>query len=179
MWTLRIASWTALAGVADPERKRKIIGKLFIEIFEEEAKKFGEVDFLARERCTLTSSNQCRSGDRRLRSRHTTTLAGLPEKMHLKLIEPFRELFKDEVRAVGHELGLPDELIWRHPFPGPGPGCARSRRDYEGTPRRCYGRRMRSSWRRVKKAGLYRDIWQGFVVLLPVKCWRDGGWENV
>ncbi len=159
---------SALSGVTDPEMKRKIIGKLFIDIFEEEAKKIGQVDFLCQGTLypDVIESVSFKGPSVTIKSHHN--VGGLPEKMNLRLIEPFRELFKDEVRAVGTELGLPDDLIWRHPFPGPGLGV------------RVLGEvtRERLSLLReadaifideVRKAGLYRDIWQGFVVLLPVQ----------
>lgn len=158
----------ALAGVADPEKKRKIIGGLFIEIFEEEAKKLGEVDFLCQGTLypDVIESASFKGPSVTIKTHHN--VGGLPEKMNLKLIEPFRELFKDEVRAVGHELGLPDELIWRHPFPGPGLAVrvlgeiTRERLDLLREADAIFVEE-------VKKAGLYRDIWQGFVVLLPVR----------
>ena len=159
---------TVLAGVADPERKRKIIGNLFIEIFEEEAKKIGKVDFLAQGTLypDVIESTSFRGPSVTIKTHHN--VGGLPEKMNLKLIEPFRELFKDEVRAVGTALGLPDEMIWRHPFPGPGLAV---RVLGEVTPERL--RLLREAdaifVEEVRKAGLYRTIWQGFVVLLPVR----------
>ena len=109
-----------LKGVTDPERKRKIIGKLFIEIFDEEAKKIGKVDFLAQGTLypDVIESTSFRGPSVTIKTHHN--VGGLPKRMKLKLIEPFRELFKDEVRAVGLELGIPEDLIWRHPFPGPG-----------------------------------------------------------
>jgi len=158
----------ALAGVADPEKKRKIIGGLFIEIFEEEAKKLGEVDFLCQGTLypDVIESASFKGPSVTIKTHHN--VGGLPEKMNLKLIEPFRELFKDEVRAVGHELGLPDDLIWRHPFPGPGLAV---RVLGEITRERLVMLREADAIfvEEVKSAGLYRDIWQGFVVLLPVR----------
>jgi GMP synthase (glutamine-hydrolysing) len=111
---------SALAGITDPERKRKAIGNLFIEIFEEEAKKIGKVDFLCQGTLypDVIESVSFKGPSVTIKTHHN--VGGLPEKMDLTLIEPFRELFKDEVRAVGAELGLGDDLIWRHPFPGPG-----------------------------------------------------------
>lgn len=157
-----------LAGVSDPERKRKIIGKLFIDVFEEEAKKIGEVDFLCQGTLypDVIESVSFKGPSVTIKSHHN--VGGLPEKMHLKLIEPFRELFKDEVREVGRELGLPDDLIWRHPFPGPGLAVrvlgeiTRERLDLLREADAIFVDE-------VKNAGLYRDIWQGFVVLLPVR----------
>lgn len=158
----------ALAGVVDPERKRKIIGGLFIDIFEEEARKLGEVDFLCQGTLypDVIESVSFKGPSVTIKTHHN--VGGLPEKMNLKLIEPFRELFKDEVRAVGHELGLPDNLIWRHPFPGPGLAVrvlgeiTRERLDLLREADAIFVEE-------VKKAGLYRDIWQGFVVLLSVR----------
>jgi GMP synthase (glutamine-hydrolysing) len=159
---------SGLAGVADPEKKRKIIGKLFIDVFEEEALKIGQVDFLCQGTLypDVIESISFKGPSATIKSHHN--VGGLPKKMNLKLIEPFRELFKDEVRAVGHELGLPDDLIWRHPFPGPGLAVrvlgeiTKDRLDFLREADAIFVEE-------VKKAGLYRDIWQGFVVLLPVQ----------
>jgi GMP synthase (glutamine-hydrolysing) len=158
----------ALRGVVDPEQKRKIIGKLFIDMFEEEAKKIGDVEFLAQGTLypDVIESTSFRGPSVTIKTHHN--VGGLPEKMHLKLIEPFRELFKDEVRAVGATLGLPADMIWRHPFPGPGLAV---RVLGDVTPERL--RLLRDAdaifVEEIRKAGLYRDIWQGFVVLLPVR----------
>lgn len=157
-----------LKGVTDPERKRKIIGKLFIDIFEEEAKKIGQVDFLAQGTLypDVIESTSFRGPSVTIKTHHN--VGGLPKRMKLKLIEPFRELFKDEVRAVGLELGLTEDLIWRHPFPGPGLAVrilGTITRDRLDLLRRADAIFVDE----VKKAGLYREIWQGFVVLLPVK----------
>jgi len=157
-----------LRGVTHPERKRKIIGRLFIEIFEEEAAKMGKVDFLAQGTLypDVIESTSFRGPSVTIKTHHN--VGGLPKRMNLKLIEPFRELFKDEVRAVGLELGLPEEFIWRHPFPGPGLAVrvlgpiTRDRLDLLRTADAIFVEE-------IKKAGLYRNIWQGFVVLLPVK----------
>lgn len=157
-----------LQEVTEPERKRKIIGGLFIDVFEAEAKKIGKVDFLAQGTLypDVIESTSFRGPSVTIKTHHN--VGGLPEKMNLRLIEPFRELFKDEVRAVGAELGLPEDLLWRHPFPGPGLAV------------RILGpiTRERLALLReadaifveeVRKASLYRSIWQGFVVLLPVQ----------
>ncbi len=158
-----------LAGVADPEQKRKIIGKLFIEIFEEEAKRLGHMDFLAQGTLypdVIESVSATGGPSATIKSHHN--VGGLPDRMRLELLEPLRELFKDEVRTVGHELGLPDEIVWRHPFPGPGLGV------------RCIGAvtRQRLDTLRdadaifideIRRAGLYGDIWQALVCLLPVR----------
>jgi GMP synthase (glutamine-hydrolysing) len=158
----------ALSGVLDPERKRKIIGKLFIDIFEEEARKLGRVDYLVQGTLypDVIESTSFRGPSVTIKTHHN--VGGLPEKMELKLIEPFRELFKDEVRAVGTELGLPEQMIWRHPFPGPGLAV---RVLGEITRERLALLRDADAIfvEEITRAGLYRDIWQGFVVLLPVK----------
>src|SRR5262249_33080564 len=110
----------ALRGIEDPEKKRKMIGQLFVEVFEEEAKKMKDVEFLAQGTLypDVIESVSHRGPSQTIKSHHN--VGGLPKKMNLKLIEPLRELFKDEVRKVGKELGLPETLISRHPFPGPG-----------------------------------------------------------
>jgi GMP synthase (glutamine-hydrolysing) len=157
-----------LRGVTDPEQKRKIIGKTFIDLFEEEARLIGGVEYLAQGTLypDVIESTSFRGPSVTIKTHHN--VGGLPERMALKLVEPFRELFKDEVRAVGHDLGLPDDLVWRHPFPGPGLGV---RVLGEVTEERC--RLLREAdaifVEEVKRAGLYREIWQGFVVLLPVR----------
>ncbi len=158
----------ALEGVTDPEKKRKIIGNLFIEIFEREARKIGDVRFLAQGTLypDVIESTSFRGPSVTIKTHHN--VGGLPEKMHLALVEPFRELFKDEVRAVGKDLGLPDDLIWRHPFPGPGLAV---RVLGEVTRERLALLRESDAIfvEEIKKAGLYREIWQGFVILLPVR----------
>ena len=111
----------ALAGVEDPEVKRKTIGKLFIDVFEAEAKKIGGADFLAQGTLypdVIESVSFTGGPSVTIKSHHN--VGGLPERMNMKLVEPLRELFKDEVRALGRELGLPDAFVGRHPFPGPG-----------------------------------------------------------
>jgi GMP synthase (glutamine-hydrolysing) len=157
-----------LRGVTDPESKRKIIGKLFIDVFEKEAAKIGKVDFLAQGTLypDVIESTSFKGPSVTIKSHHN--VGGLPEKMNLRLIEPFRELFKDEVRAVGADLGLPDDLLWRHPFPGPGLAV---RILGEVTPARLALLREADEIfvEEVRRGGLYRDIWQGFAVLLPVR----------
>lgn len=159
----------ALKGVTEPEQKRKIIGKIFIDVFEEESRAIGTVDFLAQGTLypdVIESISATGGPSVTIKSHHN--VGGLPEKMNLALVEPLRELFKDEVRAVGKELGLPDEIVWRHPFPGPGLGV------------RCIGEvtRERLDTLReadaifvdeIKNAGLYGEIWQALVCLLPVR----------
>src|SRR5262249_5237584 len=111
----------ALKGVTDPEQKRKTIGKLFIDVFEREARKIGEVEFLAQGTLypdVIESVSFAGGPSVTIKSHHN--VGGLPERMKLKLVEPLRELFKDEVRALGREIGLPEAFVGRHPFPGPG-----------------------------------------------------------
>lgn len=160
---------TALEGVADPEQKRKIIGNLFIEIFEREAKKLSQISWLAQGTIypDVIESAASASGKAHLIKSHHN-VGGLPEKMSLKLLEPLRELFKDEVRAVGRELGLPAQMVDRHPFPGPGLGVrilGEVTREYAETLRRAdhiYIEELRNH-------GLYEKVSQAFAVFLPVK----------
>jgi GMP synthase (glutamine-hydrolysing) len=157
-----------LAGVSDPEKKRKLIGNEFIRVFEEEAEKIGSVDYLVQGTLypDVIESVSVKGPSQTIKSHHN--VGGLPERMHLKLIEPLRELFKDEVRRVGLELGLPEEMVWRQPFPGPGLAV---RIMGEITPEAV--RMLQEAddilVSEIKKAGLYRQIWQSFGVLLPVK----------
>ena len=157
-----------LKGITDPEEKRKIIGHTFIEVFEKEAKKISDVEFLAQGTLypDVIESTSFRGPSSTIKSHHN--VGGLPEKMNLKLIEPLRYLFKDEVRKVGKELGLPDEIIWRQPFPGPGLAV---RIIGEVTKERLEVLRKADAIVReeIEKAGLGRDVWQYFAVLLPVK----------
>ncbi|HMK44164.1 MAG TPA: glutamine-hydrolyzing GMP synthase [Dissulfurispiraceae bacterium] len=157
-----------LAGVTDPERKRKIIGYEFIAIFEEEAKKFVDAEFLAQGTLypDVIESVSFKGPSAVIKSHHN--VGGLPEKMKLKLIEPLRELFKDEVRILGQELGLPEEICWRHPFPGPGLAI---RCIGEITGRKLDILREADAivLEEIKAAGLYHEIWQAFAVLLPVQ----------
>ena len=158
----------ALEGVSDPERKRKIIGGLFIDVFEEEAKKIGGADFLAQGTLypdVIESVSAIGGPSVTIKSHHN--VGGLPERMRMKLVEPLRDLFKDEVRALGKELGLPDAFVGRHPFPGPGlairiPGTiTREKADTLRLADAIY-------IEEIKRAGLYDAIWQAFSVLLPV-----------
>ncbi|MEL8054555.1 MAG: glutamine-hydrolyzing GMP synthase [Pseudomonadota bacterium] len=157
-----------LAGVSDPERKRKIIGKLFIDVFDEEAKKIGGADFLAQGTLypdVIESVSAIGGPSVTIKSHHN--VGGLPERMKMQLVEPLRELFKDEVRALGRELGLPDAFIGRHPFPGPGlairiPG--EITRDKADTLRKADAIYLEE----LRKHDLYDNIWQAFAVLLPV-----------
>jgi GMP synthase (glutamine-hydrolysing) len=157
-----------LEGVSDPERKRKIIGKLFIDVFDEEAKKIGGADFLAQGTLypdVIESVSAIGGPSVTIKSHHN--VGGLPERMNMQLVEPLRDLFKDEVRALGRELGLPDAFIGRHPFPGPGlairiPGeITRNKADTLRKADAIYLEELRN-------ADLYDQIWQAFAVLLPV-----------
>jgi GMP synthase (glutamine-hydrolysing) len=158
-----------LSGVSDPEQKRKIIGKEFIEVFQEEAAKLGEVDFLVQGTLypDVIESVSVHGPSAVIKSHHN--VGGLPDTMKLDLIEPLRELFKDEVRVVGRELGLSKNLVSRHPFPGPGLAV---RILGEITPERV--RLLQDADRvvidAIKEAGLYDEIWQAFSVLLPINA---------
>lgn len=156
-----------LRGVTDPEQKRKIIGRLFIEIFEEEAKSLGNVKFLVQGTLypDVIESVSVRGPSAVIKSHHN--VGGLPEKMNLKLIEPLRELFKDEVRALGRELGVPDEILRRHPFPGPGLAV---RIIGEITPEAVALLQAADKIFREElvSADLYHSVWQAFPVLLPI-----------
>jgi len=158
-----------LEGVADPETKRKIIGRLFIEVFEAEAKKLGGADFLAQGTLypdVIESVSFTGGPSVTIKSHHN--VGGLPERMNMQLVEPLRELFKDEVRALGRELGIPEHFIGRHPFPGPGlaircpGGVSREKLDILRQADAVY-------LDEIRKAGLYDEIWQAFAVLLPVQ----------
>ena len=158
-----------LQGIIDPEEKRKIIGEEFIRIFEEQANKIGKVDFLAQGTLypdVIESVSSVSTASAKIKSHHN--VGGLPAKMTLKLLEPLRFLFKDEVRLVGAELGLPEEMVWRQPFPGPGLAI------------RCVGEVTREKleilrsadfilMNEIKKAKLYRQLWQSFCVLTDVR----------
>jgi len=158
-----------LAGVDDPEQKRKIIGATFIDVFDLEAKKIGKPEFLAQGTLypdVIESVSALGGPSATIKSHHN--VGGLPERMHLKLVEPLRELFKDEVRALGRELGLSEAFVGRHPFPGPGlairiPGIIT--RDKLEALRKADVIYLDE----IRKAGLYDAIWQAFAVLLPVK----------
>ncbi len=160
---------TALSGVSDPEVKRKTIGRLFIEVFQQHAAEVGGAEFLAQGTLypdVIESVSFSGGPSVTIKSHHN--VGGLPEKMGLKLVEPLRELFKDEVRALGRELGLPERFVGRHPFPGPGLAI------------RCPGEVTREKLEILRRAdavyidqirrhGLYDEIWQAFVALLPVR----------
>ncbi|MBB5709612.1 glutamine-hydrolyzing GMP synthase [Sphingomonas xinjiangensis] len=158
-----------LAGLTDPEAKRKFIGKTFIEVFEDEAKKIGGADFLAQGTLypdVIESVSFTGGPSVTIKSHHN--VGGLPERMNMKLVEPLRELFKDEVRELGRELGLPDIFVGRHPFPGPGLAI---RIPGEVTKERCDILRKADAiyLEEIRNAGLYDAIWQAFAVLLPVR----------
>jgi GMP synthase (glutamine-hydrolysing) len=157
-----------LKGITDPEEKRKLIGNEFIKVFEEEARRIEDVQFLAQGTLypDVIESVSFKGPSATIKSHHN--VGGLPEVMNLSLVEPLRELFKDEVRELGEELGLPEEICWRHPFPGPGLAI------------RCLNEVTEEKLRllrdadaivleEIKRAGLYRDIWQAFAVILPVR----------
>jgi GMP synthase (glutamine-hydrolysing) len=159
----------ALEGEADPETKRKTIGRLFIETFEAEADKIGGTEFLAQGTLypdVIESVSFTGGPSVTIKSHHN--VGGLPERMHMQLVEPLRELFKDEVRALGRELGLPERFVGRHPFPGPGlairlpGGVTREKLDILRQADAIY-------LDEIRKAGLYDAIWQAFAVLLPVQ----------
>lgn len=159
---------SALKGITDPECKRKIIGETFIRVFESEARKLGQVSYLVQGTLypDVIESMSVKGPSATIKSHHN--VGGLPEKMDLKLVEPLRELFKDEVRAVGRELGLACEIVERHPFPGPGLAVrvlgevTRERLDI-----------LREAddifISEIRRAGLYNEIWQAFSVLLPIQ----------
>lgn len=160
---------SALRGVTEPEAKRKIIGKVFIDTFYNEARKCGDISFLAQGTLypdVIESKSPSGGPSSTIKSHHN--VGGLPEDLKWQLLEPLKELFKDEVRALGKELGLPDELVYRHPFPGPGLGV------------RCIGEVTKERLdtlrdvdaifiEEIRKAGLYDKIWQALADLLPVK----------
>jgi len=158
----------ALAGVSDPEQKRRIIGHQFIEVFEEQARRLGGVDFLVQGTLypDVIESVSVRGPSATIKTHHN--VGGLPERMRLSLVEPLRELFKDEVRAAGRALGLPDVLVGRHPFPGPGLAI---RILGAVTPERLRALRRADAIliEELRRAGLYDSIWQAFAVFLPVQ----------
>ncbi|MBL7170918.1 MAG: glutamine-hydrolyzing GMP synthase, partial [Candidatus Omnitrophica bacterium] len=158
-----------LKGVTDPEKKRKIIGHLFIRIFEKEAQKIGGIKYLAQGTLypDVIESRSPHGGlSATIKTHHN--VGGLPTKLKFKLIEPLKDLFKDEVRALGRELGLPTEMVERHPFPGPGLAV----RIIGEVTRNRLDTLREADWiliDEIKKANLYKKLWQSFTVLLPVK----------
>jgi GMP synthase (glutamine-hydrolysing) len=157
-----------LAGVTDPEKKRKTIGYEFISVFEEAAREFTDAKFLAQGTLypDVIESVSVKGPSATIKSHHN--VGGLPEKMHLKLVEPLRELFKDEVRVLGRELGLPDEMISRHPFPGPGLAI-RVISDITKERLEVLKKADVIVQEEIRAAGLYKELWQAFAVLLPVQ----------
>ncbi len=159
---------SALCGVTDPEQKRKIIGRIFIEVFEEKAREVSDAKWLVQGTVypDVIESVSFKGPSAVIKSHHN--VGGLPDKMNLKLIEPIRELFKDEVRAAGEELGMSRDLLWRHPFPGPGLAV---RCLGEVTERRLAALRGADAIvvDEIRAAGLYDALWQAFAVLLPVR----------
>lgn len=157
-----------LRGVTDPERKRKIIGEEFVNVFEEEASKIKDAKFLAQGTLypDVIESVSVKGPSATIKSHHN--VGGLPEKMNLKLVEPLRELFKDEVREVGRELGVPDEILGRHPFPGPGLGI-RIIGEIDEERLDVLRQADRIFIEEIKKGGVYDEIWQAFCVFVPVK----------
>lgn len=159
----------ALAGVTDPERKRKIIGKLFIEVFEAEASRIEDAEFLAQGTLypdIIESISAFGGPSSVIKSHHN--VGGLPEKMNLKLVEPLKFLFKDEVRSLGEELGMDPDMVWRQPFPGPGLAIrvlGEVTRDRLDILREADAILLEE----IRNAGLYRELWQSFAVLLPIK----------
>jgi GMP synthase (glutamine-hydrolysing) len=158
-----------LAGISDPETKRKVIGSEFIKVFEEEAAKLGKTDFLAQGTLypdVIESTSSTSTASAKIKTHHN--VGGLPSNMTLKLIEPLRFLFKDEVRQVGLELGLPEEMVWRQPFPGPGLAI----RIIGEVTREKLDILKAADWivmNEIKKASMYRQLWQSFAILTDVK----------
>jgi GMP synthase (glutamine-hydrolysing) len=159
----------ALAGEADPEKKRKIIGRHFVEVFDEEAAKLSNIKWLAQGTSypdVIESAGSHTGKAHVIKSHHN--VGGLPENMPFGLIEPLRDLFKDEVRRIGKELGLPDEILMKHPFPGPGLAVrllGAITREHLVTLREADSVVIEE----IRKAGLYSKVWQAFAVLLPVR----------
>jgi len=159
---------SALAGITDPEEKRRRIGRTFIEVFETEARRLGEIDFLAQGTLypdVIESTSHETPSARTIKTHHN--VGGLPPDLRFQLVEPLRYLFKDEVRRVGTELGLPEDMVWRQPFPGPGLAI---RVIGEVTPERLEVLRA-ADWiviDEVKRSGLYRKVWQSFAILTPI-----------
>jgi GMP synthase (glutamine-hydrolysing) len=159
---------TALAGVTDPEEKRRRIGRTFIEVFETEARRLGDIDFLAQGTLypdVIESTSRETPNARTIKTHHN--VGGLPADLRFQLVEPLRYLFKDEVRRVGTELGLPEDMVWRQPFPGPGLAI---RVIGEVTRERLEVLRA-ADWiviDEVKRSGLYRKVWQSFAILTPI-----------
>lgn len=160
---------SALSGVTDPEKKRKIIGNTFIDVFEAESERIGQIDFLAQGTLypDVIESVSFKGPSATIKTHHN--VGGLKERMKLKLVEPLRELFKDEVRVIGRNLGLPEKFVGRHPFPGPGLAV---RILGDVTEARCDLLRDVDAiyMEELHSAGIYDDIWQAFAVLLPINA---------
>ncbi len=158
---------TALQGITEPEEKRKLIGKVFIDVFDQEANRLGDVTFLVQGTLypDVIESVSVRGPSAVIKSHHN--VGGLPEKMKLKLIEPLRELFKDEVRLIGRELGVPEEILTRHPFPGPGL-AVRIIGEVNQERVRLLQAADRILDEELRAANLYNSVWQAFPVLLPI-----------
>lgn len=158
-----------LAGIVDPEAKRRTIGEEFIRVFEEEARKIGDIDFLAQGTLypdVIESTTSETKAAAKIKTHHN--VGGLPPNLRFSLIEPLRYLFKDEVRAVGLELGLPEEIVYRQPFPGPGLAI----RVIGEISRERLDMLRAADWivmNEIKKAGLYRELWQSFAILTPLR----------
>ncbi|MCK5433989.1 MAG: glutamine-hydrolyzing GMP synthase, partial [Dehalococcoidales bacterium] len=158
-----------LKGVTDPETKRKVIGEEFIKVFEEEAKNLGKIDFLAQGTLypdVIESTSSVSTASAKIKTHHN--VGGLPTKMTFSLIEPLRYLFKDEVRQVGLELGLPEEMVWRQPFPGPGLAI-RIIGEVSGEKLELLRGADWILMNEIKKAKLYHQLWQSFAILVDVK----------
>jgi GMP synthase (glutamine-hydrolysing) len=164
----RVRFLDALKGVSDPEQKRKIIGRVFIEVFEEEAAKVKNAKFLVQGTLypDVIESVSFKGPSAVIKSHHN--VGGLPERMKLALVEPLRELFKDEVRAAGEALGMPRDMVWRQPFPGPGLAI-RCLGDVSEARLKVLREADRIVDSEIRAAGLYESIWQAFCVLLPVR----------
>jgi GMP synthase (glutamine-hydrolysing) len=160
--------YSVLDGVIDPEKKRKAIGGKFIDVFDAEAKRIGDVKWLVQGTLypDVIESVSLRGSSVTIKSHHN--VGGLPEKMDLKLIEPLRELFKDEVRLIGKDLGIPDEILQRHPFPGPGLGV-RILGDITPEKVELLQKADRVFIEELHNFGIYQDVWQAFAVLLPIQ----------
>jgi GMP synthase (glutamine-hydrolysing) len=161
--------YAALAGVADPEAKRKVIGKLFVEVFDEEAHKLQGVKWLAQGTIypdVIESAGSATGKAHVIKSHHN--VGGLPERMKMQLVEPLRELFKDEVRRIGVELGLPREMVYRHPFPGPGLGV-RILGEVKAEYAQLLAQADRIFIEELRSANLYDEVSPAFAVFLPVK----------
>jgi GMP synthase (glutamine-hydrolysing) len=159
---------SALAGIADPEQKRKTIGRVFIDVFEEQARRINKAKYLVQGTLypDVIESVSVRGPSSVIKSHHN--VGGLPDRMNLKLIEPLRELFKDEVRNVGETLGIAHDILWRHPFPGPGLAvrCLGEVTEARLQPLRAADQIVDQE---IRAGGLYESIWQAFAVLLPVR----------